>query len=174
MNTMKEVVITHGVRTPIGKLGKSLRDISDTTLGTLVVEELFNRSKINPAELDHAIFGQVKQSAEPSNIARVVTLQAGISETVPAYTVHRQCGSGLQAVIDAFQMIRSEEATAILACGVENMSQSVYFMGNTRNGLGNGDYTIEDSLVAGGPGAVPVHIYGSQPMGITAEKLADI
>lgn len=174
-NAMKEVVITHGVRTPIGKVGKSLKDIDDVTLGTLVVEELIrNRAKIDPAELDHVILGEVKQSADPSNVARVVALQAGIPETVPAYTVHRQCGSGLQAIIDAYQLIRSDEAFVVLAGGVENMSQSVYFMRNTANGLGNGNYTIEDSLVAGGPGAVPADIYGNQPMGITAEKLADL
>ena len=172
---MREVVITHGVRTPIGKVGKSLKDISDTTLGSLIIAELLkNRAKIDPLELDHVIFGVVKQSADPSNIARVVSLQANIPETVPAYTVHRQCGSGLQAIIDAFQMIRAEEADMVLACGVENMSQSVYFMRNTRNGLGNGNYIIEDSLVEGGPGAIPADIYGRQPMGITAEKLSDI
>ena len=172
---MKEVVITHGLRTPIGKVGASLKDIDSVTLGALVMGELMtNRAKIVPAKLDHVILGEVKQSADPSNTARVAALLAGIPETVPAYTVHRQCGSGLQAIIDAYQMIRSDEATAVLAGGVENMSQSVYFMRNTSSGLGSGNYTIEDSLVAGGPGAVPADIYGNQPMGMTAEKLAEL
>lgn len=172
---MKEVVITHGLRTPIGKVGASLKDIDSVTLGALVMDQLItNRAKIDPAKLDHVILGEVKQSADPSNTARVAALLAGIPETVPAYTVHRQCGSGLQAIIDAYQMIRSDEATAVLAGGVENMSQSVYFMRNTSSGLGSGNYTIEDSLVAGGPGAVPADIYGNQPMGMTAEKLADL
>ena len=117
--------------------------------------------------------GHVRQSADPSNTARVVALMADIPETVPAYTIHRQCGSGLQAVMDAAQLIRCGEAEAIVAGGTENMSQAVYFIRNARHGLGTGDHPIEDSLVAGGPGSVPAEIYGHLPMGITAENLAD-
>jgi acetyl-CoA C-acetyltransferase len=151
-----------------------LRDISAAELGRLVAEELLReRAKLPPTELDHVVMGQVKQSAEPSNIARVVALAAGIPETVPAYTVHRQCGSGLQAIMDACQMILCGDAEAVMAGGAENMSQSVYFMRDSRAGLGNGDYRIEDSLTAGGPGAIPAAVYGSQPMGVTAENLAE-
>jgi acetyl-CoA C-acetyltransferase len=171
---MKEIVITHGVRTPIGKVGKSLRGFSDLELGKLVMKDLIqNRAKIPVKEIDHVIMGEVKQSADPSNIARVVALASGIPSEVPAYTVHRQCGSGLQAIMDAYQMILCDEADVVAAGGVENMSRSVYFMRNTRSGLGSGDYTIEDSLTSGGPGAIPEDQYGSQPMGITAENLAD-
>ena len=171
---MKEVVITSGVRTAIGKIGQSLKDFSDKDLGAIVIKDLLeNRAKIDPKEIDHVIFGEVKQSADPSNIARVVSLMADIPETVPAYTVNIQCGSGLHAIMDAFQMIRLEEADAIVAGGVENMSQSVYFMRNSSNGLGSGNYSIEDSLTQGGPGAIPFDQYGNQPMGITAENLAD-
>lgn len=174
MQVKKEIVITHGVRTPIAKVGKSLRKFSDLQLGKLVVEELLhNRAKLAVTEIDHVIMGEVKQSADPSNIARVVSLAAGIPQEVPAYTVHRQCGSGLQAIMDAYQMLLCGDADVALAGGVENMSRSVYFMRNTRNGLGSGDYMIEDSLTAGGPGAIPADQYGSQPMGITAENLAD-
>jgi acetyl-CoA C-acetyltransferase len=171
---MKEVVITHGVRTPIGKIGKSLKDISDKALGAMIIKEMLkNRAKIDASQLDHVILGHVKQSADPSNIARVSSLMAGVPENVPAYTIHRQCGSGLQAIMDAYQMIQCEEADIVLAGGVENMSQSVYFMRNTGAGLGNGNYTIEDSLTQGGPGAIPFDQYGNQPMGITAENLAE-
>ena len=174
INTMKEVVITHGVRTPIAKIGKSLRSVSDLELGRLVVEDLIkNRAKLPAEEIDHVILGKVKQSADSANIARVVALSAGIPWEVPAYTVHRQCGSGLQAIMDAYQMILCDDASVVVAGGVENMSHSAYFMRNTRSGLGSGDYKIEDSLVAGGPGAIPEDQYGSQPMGITAENLAD-
>lgn len=172
---MNEVVITHGVRTPIGKIEKSLKGISDLNLGKLVIEELVNnRAGLPEGEIDHVIMGEVKQSADPSNVARVAALAAGIPEDVPAYTVHRQCGSGLQAIMDAYQMILCEDAEVVVAGGVENMTRSVYFMRNTRNGLGNGDYSIEDSLTAGGPGAIPENQYGSQPMGITAENLAEM
>ena len=170
---MRDVVITHAVRTPIGRIGGSLRDIPEKELGRLVVEELLKRAGLTGREIDHVILGHVRQSSDPSNTARVVALMAGIPETVPAYTVHRQCGSGLQAIMDAAQIIRAGEAEIVVAGGTENMSQSVYFLRNARHGLGNGDHPIEDSLVEGAPGAIPVEIYGRQPMGITAENLAE-
>jgi acetyl-CoA C-acetyltransferase len=170
---MKDVVITHAVRTPIGRIGGSLRNIPDKELGRLVVEELLKRSGLTGQEIDHVILGHVRQSSDPSNTARVVALTAGIPETAPAYTVHRQCGSGLQAIMDASRIIRAGEADIIVAGGTENMSQSVYFLRDARHGLGNGDHPLEDSLVEGAPGAVPAEIYGRQPMGNTAENLAD-
>ena len=103
---MREGVITHAVRTPIGRIGGALRDVSAREMGSLVLKELLRRSGLNAAEPDQVILGHVRQSSDPSNMARVVTLLAGIPEAVPAYTVHRQCGSGLQAIMDAFQMIR--------------------------------------------------------------------
>jgi acetyl-CoA C-acetyltransferase len=170
---MGKAVITRAVRTPIGRIGGSLRDVSDKELGSLVVRELMRRAGLPPEEIDQVIMGHVRQSADPSNTARVAALMADIPETVPAYTIHRQCGSGLQAVMDADQLIRCGEAEAIIAGGTENMSQAVYFIRNARHGLGAGDHPIEDSLVQGGPGSVPVEIYGQLPMGITAENLAD-
>ncbi|MDI6726848.1 MAG: thiolase family protein [Smithellaceae bacterium] len=170
---MEDVVITHAVRTAIGRIGGALRDMSAQELGGLVVKELLRRSGLPAADPDEVIVGHVRQSSDPSNMARVVALTAGIAETVPAYTVHRQCGSGLQAIMDAFQVIRCRQAEVIIAGGTENMSQSVYYLRNARVGLGNGDHPIEDSLTQGGPGAVPVEIYGNLPMGITAENLAE-
>ncbi len=102
-----------------------------------------------------------------------MALLAGIPEAVPAYTVHRQCASGLQAIMDASQIVRAGEAEIVVAGGTENMSQSVYFIRNARHGPGNGDNAIEDSGIEGAPGAVPVEIYGRLPMGITAENLAE-
>jgi acetyl-CoA C-acetyltransferase len=170
---MGEIVITHAVRTPIGRIGGSLRDVSVKELGCLVVRELLHRAELAKGEIGHVIMGHVRQSSDPSNTARVVALMADIPESVPAYTVHRQCGSGLQAIIDASQVIRCGEADVIVAGGIENMSQSPYCIRNVRHGLGNGDHPIEDALIQGGPGSVPAEIYGHQPMGITAENLAD-
>ena len=175
MTKKNAVYITHGVRTAIGKIGKSLKDVSDTALSVIVIKNLLEeRAKLDAQEIDHVIFGEVKQKSDSANIARAAALQAGIPEKVPAYTVNRQCGSGLQAIIDAFEMIAIGEAGVIVAGGVENMSQSVYYMRNAKEGLRNGDFSIEDSLTAGGPGAVPVDKYGVWPMGMTAEKLAGL
>ena len=171
---MKDIVITHGIRTPIAKMGGSLQHFREDELGAMVIQHLVTKqAQINPAEVNHVIMGQVKQSSNPSNLARVAALRAGLPEQVTADTVHRQCGSGLQAIIDGYQMIACEEADTIVAGGAENMSRSVYFMRNTRQGLGSGNYTIEDSLTEGGPGSIPIAKYGNQPMGVTAENLAD-
>lgn len=171
----RQVVITHGVRTAIGKIGKSLKDVCDTDLAALVLNELLNnRAQIDLKAIDQVILGEVKQKASPANVARVAALAAGIPEETPGYTVNRQCGSGLQAIIDGYEMILTGEAEVVAAGGVENMSQSVYFMRNARHGLGNGAYSIEDSLTDGGPGAIPREQYGYHPMGITAEKLAEV
>lgn len=170
---MEQIVITHAVRTPIGRIGGALRDVSDKELGALAVRELLRRAGPAGTAVDHVILGHVRQSSDPSNAARVVALMAGMPESVPAYTVHCQCGSGLQAVMDAVRMIRCGEAKVIAAGGIENMSQAVYFIRNARHGLGTGDHPIEDSLIQGGPGAVPTEIYGQLPMGLTAENLAD-
>ena len=175
MTKKNNVYITHGVRTAIGKIGKSLKDTCDTELAVHVIKNLVEeRAKLDPNEIDQVIFGEVKQKSNPANVARVAALQAGIPEAVPAYTVNRQCGSGLQSIIDAFELIKIGEANLIIAGGVENMSQSVYYMRNAKDGLKNGHFVIEDSLIAGGPGAVPVEKYGVWPMGLTAEKLAEV
>ena len=99
MTKKNAVYITHGVRTAIGKIGKSLKDVSDTALSVIVIKNLLEeRAKLDAQEIDHVIFGEVKQKSDSANIARAAALQAGIPEKVPAYTVNRQCGSGLQAV----------------------------------------------------------------------------
>ena len=126
----RHVVITHGVRTAIGKIGKSLKDICDTDLAALVMEDLLqNRAKLDPKEVDQIIFGEVKQKASPANVARVAALKAGIPESAPSYTVNRQCGSGLQAIIDAYEMIATGEADVIVAGGVESMSMVPMLVG---------------------------------------------
>lgn len=172
---MREIVITHGVRTPIGKFGQSLKDIGDISLGRQVVTELVNkRAGISSEKIDQVIFGKVKQNASLANVARNISLAAHLAEEIPSFTVHRQCGSGLQAIIDGYEMIKAEEADVVVAGGVENMSQSAYFIRNTQSGLGSsGKVLIEDSLTAGGPGSIPIKKFGHFPMGLTAENLAD-
>lgn len=172
---MREVVITHGVRTPIGKFGQSLKAIDDISLGKQVVEELIHvRAGLDPQKIDHVIFGKVKQNASLANVARSISLAAKLAEETPSFTVHRQCGSGLQAIMDGFEMLKAEEAEVIMAGGVENMSQSAYFIRNTQSGLGSsGKVMIEDSLTAGGPGSIPIKKFGNFPMGLTAENLAE-
>ena len=155
-----EVVITHAVRTPIGRIGGSLRDIPEKELGRLVLEELLRRSGLAGGEIDHVILGHVRQSSDPSNTARVVALMAGIPESVPAYTVHRQCGSGLQAVMDAAQMIRAGEADIVVAGGTESMSQIPFEIRDSRYAFDAKRREIIDAIPAQEMGAQPAACYG--------------
>ena len=120
---MKErIAIVDGVRTPFSKAGGALKKISADDLGAIPVKELLFRLNWNPSEIDEVIIGNVAQPANAANIARVIALKAGIPKTVPAYTVHRNCGSGMASVTSAANKILAGEADFILAGGTESMS----------------------------------------------------
>ncbi len=127
---MKErrVVIVAGVRTPYVKAWTLFNNLSASELGRVVVRELLERIDLPPSEVDEVIIGNVGQPADSANIARVIALKAGIPEAVPAYTVHRNCASGLQSVINACRQIRLGEADVIVAGGVESMSNIPFFL----------------------------------------------
>ncbi len=120
---MKErIAIVDGVRTPFSKAGGALKKISADDLGAIPVKELLFRLNWNPSEIDEVIIGNVAQPANAANIARVIALKAGISKTVPAYTVHRNCASGMESITSAANKILAGEADVILAGGTESMS----------------------------------------------------
>lgn len=169
---MKEVVLIDGIRTPIGKIGGALKHIAVEDLAALVSRELLNRHEIQPAKLDEVIFGHAKQSSDQPNLARLAALLADIPVEVPAYTVHRQCGSGLQAVHNAVQAIRAGEAGLVLAGGAESMSNAPYYLRNARFGYASGNGEIVDPNTESQPRSQPVDRYGKLTMGMTAENLA--
>ncbi|MBN1628414.1 MAG: acetyl-CoA C-acyltransferase, partial [Thermoleophilia bacterium] len=107
---MEDVVIVSAVRTAVGKLGGGLKDVEPEDLGKIVISEALARAQVDPAEVEEVILGQTKQSADAANLARVAALKAGLPVEVPAYTVMRQCGSGLQAIHNAAQQIMIGEA----------------------------------------------------------------
>src|SRR5207302_436087 len=98
----REVVIVDGLRTPYTKAGTELKDVSAAELGRIVVTELLERTGLDPAELDHVIFGNIAQPPDSVNVARVSALRAGVPPGVPAFTVNRLCGSGPQSIVDAY------------------------------------------------------------------------
>ena len=104
--TMNEAVIVSAVRTAVGRIGGSLKDVQPEDLTKVVIQAAISRAGVDAASIDEVIFGQAKQSADAANLARVAALKAGVPIEVPAYTVMRQCGSGLQAVHNAVQAIR--------------------------------------------------------------------
>jgi len=124
----ENVYIVGGVRTPYVKAGSLFSDLTAVDLGRLAVSELIARMGIDPGQIDSVIMGNVGQPPEAVNVARVISLYAGVPESVPAYTVHRNCASGIQSVINAAQSIRTGEAQLVVAGGVESMTNLPFFL----------------------------------------------
>ncbi|MCX6063057.1 MAG: thiolase family protein [Caldiserica bacterium] len=170
---MKSVVITSAVRTLVGSMGGVFKDILAVELARTVLEEAVKRSGIEKSIVDEIILGQAKQSTDAPNIARVAALEGGFPEEVPAYTVHRQCSSGLQAILNAVWQIQAGYGDVIVAGGVESMSTAPYYLRNARYGYKSGNGELLDPNTESQPKSQPEDIYGSFTMGITAENLAD-
>lgn len=170
---MKSVVITSAVRTPIGKLGGAIKDILPEKLGKTVIEEAILRGKIEKELIDEIILGQSKQSADCPNIARLSSLMAGIPEKIPGYTVHRQCGSGMQSIINGVWQIQGGYADVVVVGGVESMSTAPYYLRRGRFGYKSGNGELLDPNTESQPKSQPQDIYGRFTMGMTAENLAE-
>lgn len=170
---MRSIVIIDGVRTAIGRMGGALKDVEADILSAAVMKEVLNRSNLSGEEIDEVIFGNAKQSADISNLARLAALRAGLPVTVPGYTVHRQCGSGLQAINNAAQQIMCGLADVILAGGGESMSTAPYYLRNARYGYGAGNAELVDPNTESQPRSQPIEQYGNITMGLTAENLAE-
>ncbi len=124
----EKIAIAGGVRTAYVKAGRLFAGFTAVDLGRLAVAELIARTGIDPGEVDSVIVGNVAQPADAVNVARVIALYSGIPQSTPAFTVHRNCASGLQAVISAAQSIRDGEAKVVVAAGVESMSNIPYLL----------------------------------------------
>lgn len=167
------VVIVNAFRTAIGSFGGSLKNTLPEELVSLIMKNNLSASGYGPNIVDEVIVGQTKQSAHSPNIARVAALRSHFPESIPAYTVHRQCGSGMQAVINGAMSILTGQADVVLAGGVESMSQAPHYTVGTRFGLKIGDMTLYDSNTESQPKSQPEEIYGHFTMGQTAEWLAE-
>jgi acetyl-CoA C-acetyltransferase len=169
---VKEVVVAAAVRTALGRVGGTLKDVPPEELARVVIRATIERAGIEPEADDEVIFGQTKQSADAANLARVAALKAGFPVEVPAYTVMRQCGSGLQAIHNAVQAIRAGEAEVVVAGGVESMSLAPYYLRGARFGFISGNTVLLDSNTESQPRSQPYEVYGDLTMGLTAENLA--
>ena len=143
---LKEVVIVSGCRTPVASFGKSLRDMTCIDLGAIVVKEAVNRAGIQRSDVDEVVLGQVGQVAENGFLARSVSLKAGMPIECGAYSVNRQCGSGLQAIADAVMEIQTGLADVVVAGGVESISQLPYYLRDARWGAKMGHRVLEDGV----------------------------
>jgi len=163
---MKEVVIVAGVRTPVGKHGGAFRDLPAQHLAAVVIEELLKRTQIDPNLIDEVIFGCIGQYSDAPNVARVAALMAGVPVHVPAYTVQRNCASGIQAITSAYQAIQAGDGEIFIVGGTESMSTAPYCVRGARWGLRLRSTEFIDTLWEG----LTDPICG-QIMGRTAENL---
>lgn len=170
---MREVYIVDAVRTPVGRMGGTLKTAQAHELGAVVCKALMERTGLDPRVVDEVVIAQVKQNAKASNIARVISLMAGFSEEIPAYTLMMQCGSSLQSVNCAANDIRCGDVDVAVAGGVEAMSDTHFELWNARYGYGTGNNALYDPIVEGARRAQPQETYGAFGMGDTAENVAE-
>lgn len=170
---MKNVVIVSAVRTAIGSIGGTLKSVQPETLLATVFDAAVERAGISKSVIDEVIAGQAKQSTDQPNIARLTALSIRVPEEIPAYTVHRQCASGMQAILSGVQAIQSEQADVILCGGVESMSTAPFYIRNARFGVGNGTTQFCDPNIESQPHSQPQDIYGTFNMIQTADNVAE-
>ena len=165
---LSDVVIVDGVRTAIGSFGGSLSSLSPAELGTAAAKEAIRRSGIPASEIDHAVFGHIITTApQDAYLARDIALQSGLRESSAAVNVNRLCGSSVQSVISAAQLLLMGDSRVALAGGAESMSRGAYLMPDARNGSRMGDSKIVDLTLG-----ILSDPFDSGHMGITAENIA--
>src|SRR6266702_6053338 len=143
-----DIAIVSGARTPFGRYCGKLKDFTAQELGAIAAKCAIQRAGVEPSEFDHAVFGNAQQtSGDALYGARHVALRAGLPIETPALTVNRLCGSGMQAIVNAAQLIQLGEAKTVLAGGMESMSQAPHVIRGARWGFGLGEGKMEDSLM---------------------------
>jgi acetyl-CoA acetyltransferase family protein len=144
---MTDVMILGGARTPMTDYTGALKDISALELGAIASRAAFEKTGVKPEWIDHAVFGNVLQTSSDAIYgARHVALKAGVPIEVPALTVNRLCGSGIQAAVSGAQLIQLGEAGMVLTGGMESMSQAPHIIRGLRTGLRLGQGKLEDYL----------------------------
>ncbi|HLF56582.1 MAG TPA: acetyl-CoA C-acyltransferase, partial [Thermoanaerobaculia bacterium] len=145
---IRDLVLVDGVRTPMAEFLGPFSDLSANELGARAARALFERSGVDPAVVDHTIIGNALQTSSDAIYgARHVALKAGVPQEVPALTVNRLCGSGVQAILSGAHLILAGEAKTCLVGGMENMSQSPFVARGARKGLRLGHAKFEDLLM---------------------------
>ncbi|WP_374966932.1 acetyl-CoA C-acetyltransferase [Lysinibacillus sp. RS5] len=166
---MTDIVLLEGARTPFAKISGSFRDITATELGVIAAKEAIRKSNINPDDIDQVVFGNVQQSSKDAHmLARHVGLKAGTSLEVPAITINRVCGTGIEAILTGARYILTGEANVVLAGGTENMSQVPHVIRGARWGSPLGGPIVEDWVWDG-----LLDTNAGYTMSQTAENLAE-
>jgi len=169
MTNKREVVVLSGVRTAIGDFGASLKDIPPCDLAAGVTREALQRSGLDGQDIGHVVFGNVIHTeARDMYLSRVAAINGGLPHETPAVTINRLCGSGLQAIVSATQLIQLGDCDAAIAGGAESMSRSQYWLPTQRFGQRMGNAQAVDSMVA-----ALSDPFEACHMGITAENVAE-
>lgn len=163
-----EIVIASPLRTPQANMGGALKDFTNHGLGEQILRALLERTKLPASEIHHVVFGCVGQQSDAANVARVIALKAGLPKEIPAFTVARNCASGLQSIVSAYHMIVAGDAELVIAGGVEVMSASPYVSRDLRFGKRLKHSSMIDTIWEGLTDPVSKMI-----MGQTAEVLVD-
>jgi acetyl-CoA C-acetyltransferase len=166
---MREVVIVGAARTAIGSFGGTLSKMSAVELGTIAAKEAIKRAGIDASIVEEVIVGNVLSAGLGQNVARQISIHAGISEEASALTINKICGSGLRAISMAAQFIIAGDADVVLAGGTESMSNAAYVLPNNRWGQRMGDGTVVDTMIKDGLWDA----FNDYHMGITAENIAE-
>lgn len=166
---MREVVIASAARTPIGSYGGTLKDSTAVALGAVAVKEAIKRAGIAPEMVDEVVLGCVLQAGQGQNVARQVSMAAGIPQEVPSMTINKVCGSGLRTVGLAAQMIKAGDADIVVCGGTESMSNTPYAIPSARWGARMNDQKMVDLMVNDGLWDV----FNNYHMGVTAENIVE-
>ncbi|MDR1005753.1 MAG: acetyl-CoA C-acetyltransferase [Bacteroidales bacterium] len=168
---MERVFIVSAKRTAVGKFLGTLEKVPVVELGVSVVKNILNETKIDPAKIDEVIVGNILMAGQGQGIARQIAVKAGIPVEVPAYGLNMICGSGLKAVMNAYNAIRSSEANLILAGGAESMSGAGFIIpSSARSGFKMGEQKITDHMIYDSL----TDAFSNLHMGITAENVAEM
>ena len=167
MSKEKTVVITEAVRTAIGSLGGTLKNIPAYKLGSAVIKEAINKSNLKSTDVNEVIMGQVLTGGAGQNPARQASINSGIPKETPSYVVNQVCGSGLRSIASGFHSILSKNSNIVVAGGQESMSQAPHVV-HLRNGKKLGDTDLIDSMIKDGLWDA----FNGYHMGITAENVA--
>ena len=165
---MKDIVITSCSRTAVGSLGKTLKNVKSEDLGSAVISNEINKSKLKSENVDEVIMGQVLTGGTGQNPARQAAMKSGIPKEKPAYIVNQVCGSGLRSVASGFQSIKSGDSKIVIAGGQESMSLAPHAI-HLRDGKKLGDTEIFDTMIKDGLWDA----FHGYHMGITAENVAE-
>ena len=167
---MKDLYVVNCCRTAIGSFGGSLKNTPAAEMGAIVVKEALKRANIAPENVDELMFGCILTAAQGQNVARQVSIKAGIPYSVPAYTVGMVCGSGMKSVIEGARSILAGDSDIVVCGGTENMSAAPYASMDARWGARMGDKKLVDTMIKDGLWDA----YNNYHMGTTAENINDI